>query len=51
MSKILRIGGVPEHFSPRWKQAIADRAFQPIGIELADAESWLVGVESLWHEL
>ena len=34
MAKQLRIGGVPEHFNLPWKLAVADRAFDSIGVEV-----------------
>jgi len=34
MNKILRIGGVPEHFNLPWKQALADDAFSPTGVDV-----------------
>ncbi len=34
MSRQLRIGGVPEHFNLPWKLAIADSAFDPVGVEV-----------------
>ena len=38
MAEHLRIGGVPEHFNLPWKLAVADRAFDSIGIEVAFIE-------------
>ena len=34
MAKQLRIGGVPEHFNLPWKLAVADRAFNSMGVEV-----------------
>jgi ABC-type nitrate/sulfonate/bicarbonate transport system substrate-binding protein len=34
LTRKLRIGGVPEHFNLPWKLAIADRAFDSIGVEV-----------------
>ena len=38
MAEHLRIGGVPEHFNLPWKLAVADRAFDSIGVEVAFIE-------------
>ena len=34
MTSHLRIGGVPEHFNLPWKLAVADRAFDSIGVDV-----------------
>ena len=34
MTRHLRIGGVPEHFNLPWKLAVADRAFDSIGVDV-----------------
>ncbi|NNC76676.1 MAG: PhnD/SsuA/transferrin family substrate-binding protein [Woeseiaceae bacterium] len=36
--KRLRIGGVPEHFNLPWKLAVANRAFDSLGVDLHYAE-------------
>ena len=38
MAKQLRIGGVPEHFNLPWKLAVADRAFDSIGVQVEFVE-------------